>query len=161
NVRSPSVNACSEIHVSRLTALLVLLLTTTFDLALASNRPCPPFSSQNPISGTSSIWTGDFAGIPATCALCAYVVQVGSTTSGGILGRCRVKHIGHRRFLSVSFTDVASGTVWRRASSPPRRCCTLMVPAVMFDATTPPVSLTGTFACPHRSGTASFSLTAQ
>ena len=131
--------------------IIVALLVAVSQVAVA--RPCPPFGSQNPVVGTSSTWTGEIAGRSVMCDLCAYVVDIGNFAGGGVEGRCQIKHFGHRRFLVVTFTEEGSqGTLCRRASSARRTCCALAVPSVLFDATHPPVSLNGAFACPHQSG---------
>jgi len=136
--------------------IILVLMFAVAPLAHAMRMRCPPFSSSNPIVGTSSTWTGAIAGRSLTCRLCAFVVEIGNLPSGSVAGHCGVKHFRHRRHFRVTFTNTTStsGTFCRQAM---RSCCTLTVPSVVFDATHPPVSLSGAFACPQQSGTFSLS----
>jgi hypothetical protein len=143
--------------------LLVVLLLGFAQSPLAREQACPPAGSDNPQVSVKSTWTGDFGGRPATCDLCANVIDLVTTPTGIVFGRCQVERFRRRKFFGVSLNDggVSDGAICRRRSSSSRTCCTLTLPTVRFDAAHPPVALTGTMTCPRQSETTTFSLMVQ
>ena len=143
--------------------VLVVLLLGFAQSSFAREQACPPAGSDNPHVSAKSTWTGDFGGRPARCDLCAYIIDLVNTPTGVVFGRCHVERFRHRKIFGVSLNDggVSNGAICRPRSSSFRRCCTLALPTVGFDAAHPPVSLTGTMTCPRQPEATGFSLTAQ
>ena len=127
-----------------------LLLCATLAHAFIGPSQCPP-ASMNGSFGGFSTWSGQFGGRPITCDVCAWVVDFPMTPGAFVAGRCRVKHFGHRRLLELTLIEQGRGTFCRRKIR--HQCCALTVPSVAFDATHPPTEVSGSFACPKKTGT--------